>query len=109
MVDRPGCDSLLPTLSTGCDIRTSYVLEDDSLSALMAILRSSDALLIYNVAEQSLMTVAETRSLCYQAVLTAKHGHYSRPAHAVRSHGPGSETATCHTHRERRSSPRGQP
>ena len=58
VVDRSECDSLLTTLSTGRDVRASYVLGYDSPSVLTAILRSGDALLIYNVAERSLMTVA---------------------------------------------------
>jgi len=58
VVDRSDCDSLLTILSTGRDVRTSYVLGYDPPSALAAILRSGDELLIYNVAEQSLITVA---------------------------------------------------
>jgi hypothetical protein len=58
LVDRADCDSLLASLSVGRDVRASYVLGYDPPANLTAILRSGDGLLIYNVAEQRLMTVA---------------------------------------------------
>ncbi|MCU1336365.1 MAG: hypothetical protein JWO19_1946 [Bryobacterales bacterium] len=58
VVDRTDVEPLLAALGAGRDVKSTYILGVDEPRVLTEILRSGTALVIFNVADSTLMEVA---------------------------------------------------